>query len=334
MSVFSEPDAGPRLVFSDGPGPRVVSLGEGLIWTLGRSADNRIVIDDSSISRKHALLQRLDGGDIFLVDLGSSNGTFVNGLRVSIPVTLQPGDAVTFGATHCQFVVPDAAAPAPERDRPPESSTRILQVRQLVTVMVVDLRGFTVLTRQINEQTLSAVMSHWFQQAGHVTQRSGGWVDKYIGDAMMALWSHTDGDAGMAHRWLWALAEISQMTARVSERFPLPAPLRIGAGVNTGYAMIGNTGSRDRPDHTALGDTVNATFRLETATRTVDCDALIGEATWRSLEPLGIADAFTSVSVNLKGYDKPTPAYAIDFAAVQAIASRVGPPRRLSNQIE
>ncbi|MCU0551460.1 MAG: FHA domain-containing protein [Leptolyngbya sp. Prado105] len=60
-------------------------------WTIGRSEDNTFVIRDRWISRNHAMLQWMETGEFYLIDLGSRNGTFVNGRRVSIPVTLQNG---------------------------------------------------------------------------------------------------------------------------------------------------------------------------------------------------------------------------------------------------
>ena len=251
MTTANDADGAPRLTFSDGPEPRHVSLGQGQVWTIGRAFDNQVVVDDTSISRKHAMLQRLEGGDIVLVDLGSANGTFVNGRRVSVPVTLRPGDRVTFGTTNCDFTVPGAVAVLVPETLRAEFATRILQTRKLLTVMVVDVRGFTALTRQINEQTLSAVMGHWFQQASRITQRTGGWVDKYIGDAIMALWTHEQEEPALAQAsgWLQAVAEILQMTAKVGDRFPLPVPLKVGVGINTGFAVVSNTGPRDHPEY-------------------------------------------------------------------------------------
>ena len=328
MTSLPSPDDGPRLILLDGPSPRVIELGAGPIWTLGRSAESGIVIDDTSISRKHAMLQRL-GGAIFLVDLGSANGTFVNGRRVSVPITLRSGDRVTFGSKRCEFVVPAAPAPPDEDEskQTPELPTQIIRVPRLVTVMVVDVRGYTALTRQVSDQTLSGVMSHWFQQASRITHRSGGWVDKYIGDAIMALWSDDDrhGAPNPAERWLWALSEIARMTARAGDGFPMPSPLQIGAGVNTGFAVMGTTGSRDHPDYTALGDTVNTAFALEAATRALGRGVLIGSASWEALREAGAADAFASVHVRLKGHDEPVPAYAADFPAVIDSASRLRP---------
>jgi adenylate cyclase len=328
MTPQPSPDDGPRLLLLDGPSPRAIGLGAGPIWTLGRSPENGIVIEDTSISRKHAMLQRL-GREIFLVDLGSANGTFVNGRRVSVPITLRSGDRVAFGSTRCEFVIPMAPAPGDEDDAPeaPELATHILQIRSLVTVMVVDVRGFTALTRQVSDQTLSGVMSHWFEEASRITHRSGGWVDKYIGDAIMALWSHDDrhGVANPAAHWLRALSEIARMTARAGDGFPMPSPLRVGAGVNTGFAVVGTTGSRDRPDYTALGDTVNTAFALEAATRPLGCDVLVGESSWETLRQAGAADAFVGASVRLKGRDEPVTAYAADFAAIMDSSARLGP---------
>jgi adenylate cyclase len=142
----------------------------------------------------------------------------------------------------------------------------------------------------------------------------------------MSIWMHGEDEpaAGQARRWLWALSEIAAMTSRIHDRFPLPRPLRVGAGVNTGYAIVGHTGPRDHPDYTVFGDTVNATFRLEAATRVIGRDVLAGEMSWRSLDALGVGDAFDSVSVLLKGYDQPTTAYAADFPVVADIAARIG----------
>src|SRR5204862_1325048 len=76
---------------------------------------------------------------------------------------------------------------------------------------------------------------------------------------------------------LAAACAIHQMTLELNNEFSLSLPLRIGTGVNSGYAMIGNTGTRDCADFTALGDTVNAAFRLESVTKTVGCDVVIGQ---------------------------------------------------------
>ncbi|MBD1843639.1 adenylate/guanylate cyclase domain-containing protein [Cyanobacteria bacterium FACHB-63] len=288
-------------------------------WTIGRGEDNTFVIPDRWISRNHAMLQSMETGEFYLIDLGSRNGTFVNGRRVSIPVTLQNGDRLTFGQTELDFVCPLKRSPlgACDSDSKDFTATATLHVRRLISVLVIDIRDFTVLTRQLDEKLLSEVIGTWFRQAGNIIREYGSWVDKYIGDAVMAVWTHgAQGvDRDEALRICQAIAALHDMTSNLYHQYPLPFPLKIGAGVNTGFAMVGNTGSGDRPDYTALGDTVNAAFRLESATKQLGLDIALGERTYQHLaEQVGNVQFLERYSVELKGYDTPTPTHACSFA--------------------
>jgi adenylate cyclase len=264
------------------------------------------------------MLQCTETGDFYLIDLGSRNGSFVNGRRVSIPVTLRNGDRLTFGQTDLEFHCPSSNRhtefPQPTEK---ETLTSTLHVRRLMSVMVVDIRDFTVLTRQLDEKILSAVIGTWFRESGDIIRKSGSWVDKYIGDAVMAIWFH--GSQGVRHEEainiFQAVNALHKMTAALSKQFPLPFPLRIGTGLNTGYAMVGNTGSGDRPDYTAIGDTVNAAFRLESSTKQIGLDIALGEDTYGHLSDLGKQQiGFKQHTVHLKGYESPTVTYAGTYA--------------------
>jgi adenylate cyclase len=264
------------------------------------------------------MLQCTETGDFYLIDLGSRNGSFVNGRRVSIPVTLRNGDRLTFGQTDLEFHCPSNNR---NNDFPQgtdkETLTSTLHVRRLMSVMVVDIRDFTVLTRQLDEKILSAVIGTWFRQSGNIIRKSGSWVDKYIGDAVMAIWFH--GSQGVSNEEglniLQAVNALHKMTSALSGQYPLPFPLRIGTGINTGYAMVGNTGSGDRPDYTAIGDTVNAAFRLESATKEISLDIALGEDTYRYLSSVGKLEmGFKQHTVHLKGYESPTVTYACTYA--------------------
>jgi adenylate cyclase len=314
----------PYLIQNTDNGQRQLSLTDGNCWTVGRGDDNQFVVKDRCISRNHAMIQYTDAGDHYLIDLGSSNGTFVNGRRVSIPVTIHDGDTVTFGQTEFEFHCPRANDGSLGLD--PEGTldgtvTSVLHLRKLMSVMVVDMRNFTILTRQTNENLLSEVMSAWFRNAGLIIRKHGSWVDKYIGDALMALWFH-NGDTVSKQEMmniLLALDDLNQMTRQLSQQYPLPFELKVGAGVNTGYAMIGNAGSGDRPDYTALGDTVNAAFRLEAITKELNAEIAIGASTYRYLAPvLGKHRVFKECSVELKGYDTPAIVHATNFGPLNA----------------
>ncbi len=314
----------PYLVLRTESGDRYFSLVGGNVWTIGRSEDNNFVITDRWISRNHAMLQYMETGEFYLIDLGSRNGSFVNGRRVSIPVTLQNGDHLTFGQTEMDFYCPiDASTQTanPENESKEITATAMLAVRRLISVLVVDIRNFTGMTRQMDEKILSEMIGSWFRYAGDIIRQYGSWVDKYIGDAVMAVWIHGTKEVSQEEmvRILKAVNALHAMTTELSKQYPVPFPMRIGAGVNTGYAMVGNTGTGERPDYTALGDTVNAAFRLESSTKQIQMDVALGESTYQyAFKLIGAnSSVFQGHQVELKGYDAPILTYACSFATLE-----------------
>jgi adenylate cyclase len=308
----------PHILLYTDTGTKQLPLTEGSCWTFGRSEENDFVVPDRWISRNHAMLQLMENGEMYLIDLGSRNGSFVNGRRVSIPVTLKDGDSLTFGQTELEFHFPfnPQAAFLEAKESREFTATATLHVRRLISVVVVDIRDYTVLTRQMDEKILSEMIGNWFRRSGEIIRDSDSWVDKYIGDAVMAVWIHGSSgiEAADMLKVFQAVDALRKMTQQLSADYPVPFPLRIGAGINTGFAMVGNTGSGDRPDYTALGDTVNAAFRLESATKHLGMDVAIGEPTYHHLLPLlANHDFFEQRSVDLKGYDMPTTTYACSF---------------------
>jgi adenylate cyclase len=310
----------PYLLLDTEKGQRFFPLVGRNYWTIGRSKDNDIVIKDHCISRNHAILQATETGDFYLIDLGSRNGTFVNGRRVAIPVTIHGKDKITFGKTPVEFYRP---TPTQSRvgvqDIERDTQTSALHERRLTSVMVVDMRNFTALTRQLDENVLSSLIGNWFRHAGNIIRSSGSWVDKYIGDAIMAIWFHGQAEVNQEDilQIFGAVHQLYNMTRALSEHYPLPFPLRIGAGINTGYAMVGNTGSGEHPDYTAIGDTVNAAFRLESATKEIGMDLAIGATTYSYLIGLTqLHDVFHQHTVTLKGYDDTAIAYGTTFEAL------------------
>jgi adenylate cyclase len=325
----------PYLLLKTEAGERHLSLLGSHCWTIGRGDDNNFVLPDRWISRHHALLQCIEDGNFYLIDLGSRNGTFVNGRRVSVPVTLQDGDALTFGQTELGFFCPGNGgtvsgtnARADFHQPQDVTATATLHVRRLISVMVADIRDFTVLTRQTDEKVLSEAIGTWFKRAGEIISEYGSWVDKYIGDAVMAVWVHGAEGATPEEmmRMMRAVNTLAEMTSQLHKQFPLPFPLRIGAGVNTGYAMVGNTGTGDRPDYTAIGDTVNAAFRFESSTKELGLDIAIGETTYDGLQTVGPDEAFFHrYTVTMKGYEIPIMTHGATFADLQRFLRESSP---------
>ncbi len=273
------------------------------------------MLDSRSVSRLHALIQRRDAGDYSLVDLGSRNGSFVNGRRVSLPVVLNDEDRLVFGDQQLVFrnLCEPSTASAPSLLDTRNAPTTSLHTHTLTTIVVVDIRDFTRLARTVSEALLSQTVGTWFLRVGQVAHRLGSWAQKYIGDAVMAVWVH---DNPSILRWdlmraLRAVGEINAVTSEISRTLPLPGPLRIGAGINTGPAIVGGA------DYTALGDTVNAAFRLEAATKDLGLGVAVGERTFQELK-LAELCPFVRREVELKGYEGPSTAWATSFEELQA----------------
>lgn len=290
-------------------------LADGQSWAIGRGDGCAVMLDSRSVSRLHALIQRKDGGDLSLVDLGSRNGSFVNGRRVSVPVVLNDKDRLVLGDQELLFRNPSRSASvltAPDA-RQRNTPTVVLHSHSLTTIVVVDIRDYTPLARTVSESLLSQTIGTWFLRVGQITQQRGSWAQKYIGDAVMAVWVHDHPENLVPDllRALRAVSEIDAATDEISRSLPLPGPLRIGAGVNTGPAIVGGA------DYTAMGDTVNAAFRLETATKALGLGVALGERTFEVLAPP--ADSpFVRREVELKGYEGSRTAWAISFADLRA----------------
>lgn len=281
-----------------------VALAAGQSWTVGRSEACAVVLRSRSVSRLHALVQRLENGKHCLIDLGSRNGSLVNGQRVTVPATLHEGDRITLAD---QTLVFHGATAAPElRTSTLEAPTSALFTHTPATVLVVDIREFTPLAQKVEQGLLSQTIGTWFLRVGTIAQQRGSWGQQYVGDAVMSVWTHANEGSRRSdlHRVLHALREIARATAELHRVFPLPHPIRIGAGINTGPAIVGST------DFTALGDTVNLAFRLESATKELALDIAIGQASFEALAP-GFEEAlwFERRELALKGYDRPVPAW-------------------------
>jgi len=299
---------------------RKFALLDGQTWAIGRGEGCAVLLHSRAVSRLHALIQRRESGDYFLVDLGSRNGSFINGRRVSEPAQLHDNDHLVFAEQELVFRNPGRATSEPlppvtdSRDLP----TSAMLVQSLTTIVVVDIRDFTRLARSLSEALLSQTIGTWFFRIGKVAERWGSWKQQYMGDAVMAVWIHENKANVGAEltRVLRAVSEMDQVTAEISRSLPLPGLLRIGAGVNTGLAVLGGT------YYTALGDTVNVAMRLEAATKTTGLYVVLGDSTFEALiapPPL----PFQRVEVKVKGHDQPVIAWGISFQDLDSFLNTV-----------
>jgi adenylate cyclase len=300
---------------------RTFDLADAASLSIGRHPQCSVVLaDDSMVSRKHALVQRESSGDFYLSDLGSRNGTTCNGMPVTAPVLLRDGDSFTIGSHRFAF---HHTAPKSDEVEDLQDATDVLVVERMMTIMVLDLRNYTPMARELGEARVSEVMNRLFHEAGSLLKKRGSWAQKYIGDAIMALWVHADveGRPRDIASIFESMTGLSDIIERINHEVELPRPLAWGVGINSGVAVTGNMGSAGLSDHTALGDAVNKAFRLESATKEVGSDVLVGHATFELMTaPAAVAAAFTEHYVELKGYDEPEHAWGLNAADVRRVA--------------
>ncbi len=160
-----------------------------------------------------------------------------------------------------------------------------------VTLMFADLEGFTAFSRGREASAVAAHLNDLFGLMGPILEESGGVIDKYTGDGLLAFWGAPDPQPDHAARACRAAAQIARVVRRRAadggEAFP-----RLRLGLHTGPVVVGNIGFPGRIDYTLVGDTVNAAERTETALRGVEPDQPVVIAVTRAvLEAGGNADA-------------------------------------------
>jgi adenylate cyclase len=154
------------------------------------------------------------------------------------------------------------------------------QVECKMTVLFSDLRDFTSLSESMSPQENFNLLNSYLMQMEPVIAAHGGFIDKYIGDAIMALFPDSPDQAVRgALAMLDKLEEYNAGRERAGYR-----PVKIGIGINTGIVIIGTVGGRGRMDGTVIGDAVNLAARLEQLTKDYDVPLLISEYTLYSLE--------------------------------------------------
>lgn len=294
----------------------------GLLCQIGRTSGNHLVLAEELVSRKHAMIQRTTRGEYLLTDLGSRNGSFLNGSPVAGSIVLCDGDRIAIGNHEFLF---RQTVPVRRRESMSEAGeTQGSFSIRTISVLVVDVRGFTALSRRTDPTTLSRMIDAFLRETGAALERAGAAVQQYIGDAVMAMWMHENiqPENEEIMRLARGVAAAGEIAAGLQERFGLPEPIQVGAGINTGLASVGKVGSGALADHTALGETVNVAFRLESVTREIPCDIALGASMHLLIHPLLPQLEFQEHAVRLKGYEEVVKVYGTSFAAVRAALGR------------
>jgi len=181
------------------------------------------------------------------------------------------------------------------------------QVERKMTIMFSDIRDFTPLSESMTPAENFEFINAYLSQMEPVISRHGGIIDKYIGDAIMALFEHGADDAlGGAIAMLERLGYYNAGRLRAGY-----TPIQIGIGLNTGLVMIGTVGGLNRMDSTVIGDAVNLTARLEEATKTYRSPLIISQNTLYDLANPGKYSIRFLDRIRVKGKSQPLSIYEV-----------------------
>ena len=169
------------------------------------------------------------------------------------------------------------------------------------TFLFTDVRGFTSLSEKLEPEQVTEIMNKALTIQANAVKKYGGMVDKYIGDAMMAIFNAPVDLKDHEEKAMMAAQKIMLDMRQAN------LGIEIGIGINTGEAVVGNMGSDTRFDYTAIGDAVNLAARLESSTKEVGQDLVIGYNTIKNSNLY--VDKLKDIYV--KGKEKPIKIYTI-----------------------
>jgi adenylate cyclase len=175
--------------------------------------------------------------------------------------------------------------------------------RKECTILFTDVRGFTSLSEKLPPEQITDLMNKTLTIQSNAVKKYGGMVDKYIGDAMMAIFNAPVDLAMHEDRAILTAIEIKRKMKEAD------LGIDIGIGINSGVVMLGNCGSKDRFDYTAIGDAVNLAARMESSCKEVGEDIVIAENTALQTD----MKLVKLKPIKVKGKSKPIKIYTIDL---------------------
>ncbi len=187
----------------------------------------------------------------------------------------------------------------------------IIEEIRTITLLNIDIRGFSRLALQIGSQKTVSLLNSFFSVMGGIVFKHHGIVDKYLGDGFLALFGAPVASTGDADNAIAAAFEMKHSIPAVNKflKQKLGASVDMGISIHTGEVVVGNIGFDKKMDYTVIGDSVNTVFRLQNLTKSFPNGILISENTLRAVRSrLEVTDVEISVEIgqeigNLKVYE-------------------------------
>jgi adenylate cyclase len=259
----------------------------GKTLSLGRAKDNTVVFTSNKVSRRHALVHAQGNSEFCLVDLGSSNGTHLNGRRVIHPVMLQDGDVIQIGEESMVFRL-ETIGPSQEECYQTEAQMTVREVKDLTCwFLVMDIENFVQLSSEQPTEELALTVGAWLAECQRLIESHSGALSKFLGDGVLSYWNEQFSDPTEVAA---ALTALRMMQSRRQPAFRW--------ALHFGRASFGAASAPG--ELSAIGQDLNFLFRLERLAAENRFPSIISEEAYSHLgssleaEPLG--------SFSIKGF--------------------------------
>jgi adenylate cyclase len=184
--------------------------------------------------------------------------------------------------------------------------------RRRVTVLFADIRGFTAMAETMRPEEVVQLLDEFFDHMVEVILRHQGTIDKFLGDGMMVIFGAPLDDPDQEEHAVAAACEMQRELRALCAKWQTEgrAALKMWLGINSGPAIVGNIGSAEHMEYTAIGDTVNLAARLESATKELGLEIVISEHTYSAVRPLYRWKS--AGEITLRGRSEPVRAYTVE----------------------
>ena len=253
--------------------------------SLGRSPKSAVVLESPKVSRRHAIINLQNVGEFWLIDLGSSNGTFLNKRRVHQPVRLCDMDQITVGDTAFTFRQPEEISAELRTTMAQQTIRETANIP--VWLLVADIENFTPLSRSMVSDKLATLVGGWVSACKEIVEENHGEIDKYLGDGFLAYWHDDEKGAENISAGLQKLKQLQ----RNEPRFRLVLH----------HGLVSSGGMRSMGEESLIGKEIIFVFRMEKLAGSLGISLMASEPAKVKLEPLMKCDPAGSHA--LKGFE-------------------------------
>ena len=183
--------------------------------------------------------------------------------------------------------------------------------RANVTVLFADIRGFTSMSEKMTAEEVSKILNEYFTEIEPIITRYNGVINKFIGDAVMAIFGEPIQDINHPVNAVKCAYAMLKKVDELRDKwiFEGKPKIEIGVGINTGEVFVGNIGSEKRLEYTVIGDTVNLASRIESYNKVYHTNFLISSSTYSHVSSM--ADVIKISEVSIRGKSKKMDIYEV-----------------------